>query len=491
MRPGARRLFLLVSLAAATPAWAAEIADDDGLRIDLGKTPRCVILPRKLQVPADCGGEDVGKQTERIEANARSAPPGTSLLAAVIWKPSGGSSTIMIIMSSPHLVPTSANLADMAAGMWNPSHPKRPPIEKRSDPRLAYDQITVAGTPAIRYSTDSEGGTLLAYAIFGAKRYYTVMFVTGGADDTETRAFAQKLMARLSLPRMAADEQRQFGVAADPAKSLPWRAGQRAQVRVRWSGEVTNGGRTQRWDMRSSYVLFLEAKGDDLVVERRERKPWAGELAPAVLAATYLADAPSRFVLTRDHAGIARIEDFAAARDAVFGLLSKRGATADAEARWKATATETVARENLDDHWVLLETGAWADKAPPGSTRSDRQPMALPQLQGTVDVIETVRNLGPTPCADGVACLRLERVTEPDPSQLQNLIGRLTRASPPTTVTAFTLRQRSVVTVEAKTGLPRIVESSLSRTAAYRTATTGPDVTQTLTAGERYELDWQ
>jgi hypothetical protein len=145
----------------AAQASAGEIVDGDGLRLDLGKTPRCVILPRRLQVPADCGGMDLGSAADRAEASVKSlGVANASVVALVMWRLPGGEDAIMTVMSLPHsqFPPAAENVGDGLAGFYNSVHAPENKVRMRDDPRLAHDRITVAATPAVRYASDTQQG---------------------------------------------------------------------------------------------------------------------------------------------------------------------------------------------------------------------------------------------------------------------------------------------------------------------------------------------
>jgi hypothetical protein len=122
-----------------------EIVDGEGLRMDLGKTPRCVILPRRFEVAAECDGIEVATAADETESKVNtSGHAGLTMVAMVEWKPPGGGESVMTIWSFPLSLPTVENVADFLAGFYDSLHPRENKVRKRDDPRLAYDRITVA-----------------------------------------------------------------------------------------------------------------------------------------------------------------------------------------------------------------------------------------------------------------------------------------------------------------------------------------------------------
>lgn len=184
----------------ARSAAAAESLDEEGLQLDLGDTPRCVIWPRQLQVKADCAGIDLGA-ADNIEASNRSDDARMRTLAMIVWKPAGEGALLLTIGSMPPAAPTSEFVSDYLAGIYNSLHSPDDQVTTRDDPRLHHETLTVAGAPAIRYSTETHAGSHLmrSYLVFGEKRKYAFGFVMTAASATRGRALAEALLASIAL----------------------------------------------------------------------------------------------------------------------------------------------------------------------------------------------------------------------------------------------------------------------------------------------------
>lgn len=184
----------------ARSAAASEILDEQGLQLDLGDTPRCVIWPRRLQVQADCAGIDLGA-ADNIEASNRSDGARMRTLAMIVWKPAGEGALLLTIGSMPPAAPTSEFVSDYLAGIYNSLHSPDDQVTTRDDPRLHHETLTVAGAPAIRYSTETHAGSHLMrpYLVFGEKRTYAFGFVMTTASATRGRALAEALLATIDL----------------------------------------------------------------------------------------------------------------------------------------------------------------------------------------------------------------------------------------------------------------------------------------------------
>ena len=194
----------------SSPAAAADgdaITDDHGFRLALGTTPRCVILPRGSQIPADCPGIDLTTAADNLEAQlGTKAPRDATALAVVKWKLSGDDGVFMVLVSMPAFPRTDGSVADYLAGVYNSVHAPDREVTRRSDPRLAHDEVTFAATPVIRYATDtSQGGTLVAYLVMGAQRSYAFQFMSPTPEDAAVRPWADGLVATMTLPPAIAD----------------------------------------------------------------------------------------------------------------------------------------------------------------------------------------------------------------------------------------------------------------------------------------------
>ncbi len=185
----------------ARSATASETLDEEGLQLDLGDTPRCVIWPRRLQVNADCAGIDLGA-AENIEASNRSEGARMRTLAMVVWKPAGEGALLLTIVSLPPAAPTTEFVGDHLAGIYNSLHSPHDQVTTRDDPRLHHETLTVAGAPAIRYSTETHAGSHLmrSYLVFGEKRTYAFGFVMTAASATWGSALAEALVATIDSP---------------------------------------------------------------------------------------------------------------------------------------------------------------------------------------------------------------------------------------------------------------------------------------------------
>ena len=158
-------------------------------------------------MPADCPGSDLTQATRQIEESiGRSLQPGWTLSATVVWRPASDSVVTMLLVSGPPHAPTPDLVADFLAGVYNSIHSPEKEVTRRNDSRLQFDSITVAGTPAIRYSTDvQQGGRALAYLVFGNERVYAFQFATPATDDAQARFVAESLLATVQLPRLVAN----------------------------------------------------------------------------------------------------------------------------------------------------------------------------------------------------------------------------------------------------------------------------------------------
>lgn len=198
-----------VSFAEAAPAAEARkivinpVLDNDGLQLDLGDAPRCVIWPRHLQVTADCAGIDIADAANGIDAirGNRTSP---TVVAVVVWKLPGDQFVLMNVASMPPSAPTREVVGDFLAGLYNSLHSPDNQVTKRGDLRLHHDRVTVAAAPAVRYVMETDqGGRALAYMVFGEKRTYTFQFLVPGADTGPTEALANRLLATMNLPPAA------------------------------------------------------------------------------------------------------------------------------------------------------------------------------------------------------------------------------------------------------------------------------------------------
>lgn len=190
----------------ARSAAAPQILDEEGLQLDLGDTPRCVIWPRRLQSKADCAGIDLGA-ADSIEASNRSDGARMRTLAMIVWKPAGEGALLLTVGSMPPTAPTEEFVSDYLAGIYNSLHSPDDQVTTRDDPRLHHETLTVARAPAIRYSTEAHAGSHLtrSYLVFGEKRTYAFGFVMTAASATRGRAVAEALVATIDLPREPVD----------------------------------------------------------------------------------------------------------------------------------------------------------------------------------------------------------------------------------------------------------------------------------------------
>lgn len=173
--------------------------DEEGLLLDLGDTPRCVVLPPQLHVSSDCPGIDVVAVRGQIATSLPADNGQTRALAVVLWTMPSGAAIFMTIVSMPPVSQTQASVRDFLAGVYNSSHPAGSQVTRRDDPRLDHERLAVAGTPAIRYSTETEGGDqILAYLVFGREGAYGLSFAGGSSD--EQAALAQRLLSTVTLP---------------------------------------------------------------------------------------------------------------------------------------------------------------------------------------------------------------------------------------------------------------------------------------------------
>jgi hypothetical protein len=179
------------------------VLDQDGLQLELGNAPRCVIWPRHLQVTSDCAGIDIAGAARGIDA-ARGNRASPTVVAVVVWKLPGDQFVLMNVASMPPSTPTREVVGDFLAGIYNSLHSPENRVTKRGDLRLRHDRVTVAAAPAVRYAIETdEGGRALAYMVFGEKRTYTFQFLIPGMNAGPTEALAERLLATMKLPPAA------------------------------------------------------------------------------------------------------------------------------------------------------------------------------------------------------------------------------------------------------------------------------------------------
>jgi hypothetical protein len=234
----------------AAPATERVNLDGAGLELELGHTPRCVILPRRLQVPQDCAGIDLAGASGEIENGTRpDGQPISATLATILWRPFGHEVVIMAVASMPPVKPTPESVGEILADIYNLFHSPEKQVTGRDDPRLKHDRITVAGAPAIRYSTDTEaGGRALSYVVFGERHAYAFGFFIHTRDDTRMRALAEALVATIRLPKASTRESIGFHVLGSLFAAFLL-AGILSQSIRRWLGKT----------VKAAFVAFVAA----------------------------------------------------------------------------------------------------------------------------------------------------------------------------------------------------------------------------------------
>jgi hypothetical protein len=215
MRPMRRIGFGLVFvLATTTVAAAADITDDEGLRLPLDASA-CVVHPMRLRDPGACKGVDVNAlSTHAMEVDRILHETGSGMrnVALVMWHTDDGFTRLQIVARPATDAPTRDAIAEFVAGVHNGAGSTEPPITRNDDPRVHYDRLTIGGTPAIRYTIDpSPARRLITYAVYGAKATYQLSFEVLPHLGDKGRIFTDALVAKLALPPLTVRQSQRFG----------------------------------------------------------------------------------------------------------------------------------------------------------------------------------------------------------------------------------------------------------------------------------------
>jgi hypothetical protein len=196
-----RALACLITLCLAAPVAAAELTDGYGFSASLsaGGARACVVLPERLQRPADCPGVDLADLTSKMKAQMKSLAADQETIGVAVLSHDEHNALAMVV-SGPADVPTAEGIDQFIAGFQSSmpgSH------TRRDDAGHTTSRLTVAGTPAVRFVGEGmrglENSVQLAYLIYGDARMYNIFFMTGRTDEADIQAIADQMLASIKL----------------------------------------------------------------------------------------------------------------------------------------------------------------------------------------------------------------------------------------------------------------------------------------------------